>query len=587
MKKTIRYIISGAFLLICLSVQSQVNDIRYYRHRADSLIGVLERPDLPRDTAYWAMLLDSLSWTIYNLETAICSREQVHGYWDGWPQHFDSLNAKKLVQIASVIVPYEDKQDELNAKKLGFLHPLYYQYAIWQGTIYFESRWQKLPQRITQVADAFIQTVERLKAESDSARIVSLIDSLWSFTGFIRNHYGGTIYDTLSGPVMLKTKALTEKKLGKTPLAYRSILFETINLSDADLARAEAVLTKSLWQYKSAGLENTWLPYKKSACALIALYKKAGRYSDWATVLDDLYEATKIYNPQGLMAQDMVGIEDFTDWQDFASNFHQLGRMFAQKVYNYEKSIEYYEKSLEVTNRYGGNQPVAESYKNSSEFQLAWAYHSMDRIDLADPIFEKNLNNGNRLSEVADYYLATQRPRKAEICLLKSLKKSQPASAQFLWQLKRLAWVYKTDAQFEKADSVLIEIISNIEKQHKTESRIYCMALRDLGLVRSNQGNFREAETYLLQAAESLKKKLEGKSITPRQFGSGWEEGNHPDYAECLNSLGIFYNTLGQFQKAEQCYFTALDIHREIHRQGTFSQDRDIALLLNNLGVTY
>ena len=52
---------------------------------------------------------------------------------------------------------------------------------------------------------------------------------------------------------------------------------------------------------------------------------------------------------------------------------------------------------------------------------------------------------------------------------------------------------------------------------------------------------------------------LEALSIDEQTLGI-----NHPDYASSLNNLGVLYNDLGNYNKAEYYYLKALKIRKNI-----------------------
>lgn len=63
------------------------------------------------------------------------------------------------------------------------------------------------------------------------------------------------------------------------------------------------------------------------------------------------------------------------------------------------------------------------------------------------------------------------------------------------------------------------------------------------------QGYLKEAIDYVLKAKE----------IRERLFGK-----THLDVADCLNNLGVIYDDLGRFEKAEDFYKQALSIRKII-----------------------
>ena len=96
----------------------------------------------------------------------------------------------------------------------------------------------------------------------------------------------------------------------------------------------------------------------------------------------------------------------------------------------------------------------------------------------------------------------------------------------------------------------------------------YATCLNNLGVLYKTQGNYSAAEQYYLESLRILKEVL---------------GENHPDYATSLNNLGGLYDTQGNFSAAEHYYLESLQIRKEVLGEN----HPDYASSLNNLGGLY
>ena len=96
----------------------------------------------------------------------------------------------------------------------------------------------------------------------------------------------------------------------------------------------------------------------------------------------------------------------------------------------------------------------------------------------------------------------------------------------------------------------------------------YAKSLNNLGVLYDVMGDYLKAEQFYL---ESLK-------IRKSVLGE-----NHPDYAASLNNLGVLYRTSGDYSEAEQFLLESLRIRKSVLGEN----HPDYATSLNNLGVLY
>ena len=142
-------------------------------------------------------------------------------------------------------------------------------------------------------------------------------------------------------------------------------------------------------------------------------------------------------------------------------------------------------------------------------------------------------------------------------------------SEQYSTSLNNLGLIYHQTNRDEKAIE-FYNLSLNLQNQRNTN---YAITLENIGVSHAELGQFQEAEQYLLQAAEIVRK----------------EEGELSlYYANVLNNIGWMYMNMHDYSKAETNYQSALDIRTKILGEDhptTIISIRNLALLYTSAGV--
>jgi CHAT domain-containing protein/tetratricopeptide (TPR) repeat protein len=141
-------------------------------------------------------------------------------------------------------------------------------------------------------------------------------------------------------------------------------------------------------------------------------------------------------------------------------------------------------------------------------------------------------------------------------------------AVEFVSAANRLAKVYESLGQYEKAVPIFLQSMEILEKTKGVNDLAYATIMNNLGIVYKNMGHPEKAEPLMLRAKEIRKK-------------AGGEESN--DYANSLNNLAVLYSGLGQHERAENYYSKAGAIFKKM--KGPTSAEYIICL--TNLGSEY
>ena len=249
---------------------------------------------------------------------------------------------------------------------------------------------------------------------------------------------------------------------------------------------------------------------------------------------------------------------------------------------DYNKSIEYYEKELEIIkNIFGDNwQYITASYNN-----LGTSYYGLGDYSKAIEYYEKvlkimkNIPESNYLGVIAppynnlgvsydglgNYKKASEYYEKALEIIKNTLGENHPNVAQSYSNLGcsciRLGDYKKAIEYCEKA----LEIRKNTFGENHPDVAI---SYDSLGGSFSGLGDHKKASEYYEKALEIRKNTL---------------GENHPEVAHSYSNLGSSYNGLGDYKKAIEYCEKALEI-----RKNTLDENHpDVAYCYNNLGVYY
>ena len=214
--------------------------------------------------------------------------------------------------------------------------------------------------------------------------------------------------------------------------------------------------------------------------------------------------------------------------QGVAASFVSLGNAY-YALGQYEKAIDYYQRSLDLSKKINDRQGEANSLGN-----LGVVYQSLGQYKKAIDYHQKSLDIKKEISD-----------RQGEVASLGNLGNAYYSLEQY----------QKAIDYYQRSLDLSKEIN---DRQGEANS------LNNLGEVDQSFGQYEKAIHYHQQSLD-IKKNI----------------GDRQGIAHSLGGLGLAYNSLGQYQKAIEYYQQSLTIKKEIgDRSGE-------AFSLNNLGVTY
>ena len=214
--------------------------------------------------------------------------------------------------------------------------------------------------------------------------------------------------------------------------------------------------------------------------------------------------------------------------QGVAASFVSLGNAY-YALGQYEKAIEYYKLSLDLSKKINDRQGEANSLGN-----LGVVYQSLGQYKKAIDYHQQSLDIKKEISD-----------RQGEVASLGNLGNAYYSLEQY----QKAIEYYKLSLDLSKKID---------DRQGEANS------LNNSGEVYQSLGQYEKAIHYYQQSLD-IKKNI----------------GDRQGIAHSLGGLGLAYKSLGQYQKAIEYYQQSLTITKEIgDRSGE-------AFSLNNLGVTY
>jgi tetratricopeptide (TPR) repeat protein len=305
------------------------------------------------------------------------------------------------------------------------------------------------------------------------------------------------------------------------------------------------------------------------------------------TIWGNMLAKMSLLNDMGLYAeageigeQCLVDFNDLENETNWSKTLHNVGDVYDSQG-QYDKAIEYYEKSLVIRLKaFGPDHPdVGASYNN-----LGVAYDSQGQYDKAVEYYKKSLvirlkafgsdhsivsqsynNLGNVYDSQGQYDKAIEH---FEMSLVIRLKAFGPEHPDVGASYNNLGSVYYRQGQYDKA----------IEYYEKSLV-IYLKALGvyhpDVGASYNNLGNVYNFQCQYNKAIEHYEKCL---VIYLKALGP-----DHPDVGQSYSNLGNVYNYQDQYDKAIEYYEKSLVI-----RLKAFGSDHpDVGASYNNLGSVY
>jgi len=145
------------------------------------------------------------------------------------------------------------------------------------------------------------------------------------------------------------------------------------------------------------------------------------------------------------------------------------------------------------------------------------------------------------------------------------LRKDSLWTTSYITICNKLVNVYLGIRQYQKAESIILEVKEIREKIFGKEHPEYAKSCSILAFVYWSMGQYDKAEPLYLEAKQ-IREKVQGKE--------------HPDYATACDNLAILYWSKGEYDKAEPLYLESKQIREKVLGK----EHPDYAKTCKNLG---
>ncbi|XP_047123111.2 uncharacterized protein LOC105846128, partial [Hydra vulgaris] len=269
-----------------------------------------------------------------------------------------------------------------------------------------------------------------------------------------------------------------------------------------------------------------------------------------------------------------------------ARSLNNIGTAYSIKG-EYDRTIKYYQKSLEVNKHIHEDQPhpdvasilnnLGTAYRNKGKFDQAIKYYKesleMNKLIHKD---QPHSNLAGSLNSLGNAYCNKGKYDRAikyyeeSLEMNKLIHKDQPHS-DIASSLNNLGTAYKNKGEYDQAIKYYEESLEIKKLIHKDQLHPdVASSLNNLGNAYSDKGEYERAIKYHQESLEM------NKLIHKDQ--------PHPDVARSLNNLGNAYGNKGEYDRAIKYYEESLEINKLIHKN---QPHPDVATTLNNLGNGY
>ena len=422
---------------------------------------------------------------------------------------------------------------------------------------------------------AFVASAQKIPTERESVTLFKQALEL-----FEKEKYREAI------PIAERAQQLAEKEFGKVDSTYAEILNLLGQLHDeeAHYKEAESYYLEALALRRKLFTGNH--PQLASSLNNIGyLYTGSGRYSEAeAFYLEALKMRRSLYK---------------TDHINLAFSVNNLALLY-DEIGRFTEAEPLYKESLAIRRRLfpGDNNKVQVAIGN-----LALFYLERGRLKEAEPLMEESTAMSTRLyndqpslitpyNNVAYFYLLFNLPEKAEYYAIKSLDlcksllpKTHPIYAQ---TMLNVAVLYSQLKRFSEAEVMYKESLTIFKQLYQNDHQRLAWSLRKTGDFYDANGKSSQADS-LYQEALSMAKRL-GQKAPPELLpdilfsrayllhktgrhdyaGVLFDEAltlsklvynsHHPKLAAVFKDCAKFYDSRGQYDKAESLYEKNLDI---------------------------
>ncbi len=304
-------------------------------------------------------------------------------------------------------------------------------------------------------------------------------------------------------------------------------------------------------------------------------------YAISVQLMGEFYQRNAKYVKAELFFQEVVNIRKKilpANHPDYAVSLHSLGEVYRAQGF-YEKAALALIEAEEIEFR---DLPQSDPEYMNKLSRLSTLYIQSGQYEKAEPLYiiakditgnlpGEEIAYAKALNQLASLYRSMYQYEKSETMINEAIeiykKVKEETSPGYALLLYRLASLYTSMNNFEKAEPLFISAM-NIYKTAQGKSLNYSSCLNGLGLLNLHQGNYKEAEQYLLESL-AIKVKISGKG--------------KQEYAIGANNLAELYTATGLYRKAEPLYFEAL----AIIKKGSGENNPIYSAILRNIAVLY
>tara|TARA_B110001452_G_scaffold24402_1_gene19293 strand:- start:149 stop:1798 length:1650 start_codon:yes stop_codon:yes gene_type:complete len=278
---------------------------------------------------------------------------------------------------------------------------------------------------------------------------------------------------------------------------------------------------------------------------------------------------------------DKLSSFNINEENEIAGNFYgSLANQF-KFIADYNKAIEYYEKSLAIKLKVHGDQhpSTSTSYNNlgfvwddKGEYDKAIQYHKKSLAiylkvhgdQHPDTAISYN-NLGVVWKNKGEYDKAIEYYEKSLAIRLKVHGDQHPSTGR---SYNNLGAVWDDKGEYDKAIEYLEKSLAIDLKVHGDQHPSTGRSYNNLGLVMNGKGEYDKAIQYL-QKSLAINLKVHG--------------DQHPSNGVSYNNLGLVWRNIGEYDKAIQYHKKSLAIMLKVHGE----QHHSTAICYNNLGNCY
>jgi len=240
----------------------------------------------------------------------------------------------------------------------------------------------------------------------------------------------------------------------------------------------------------------------------------------------------------------------------FNKNIHRLYQQgdYAKALSVAKEAVAYAEKnfgrkSLEAASFYS---TLATIYSLNRQYQNSEVFR-LKGLKIIEEAFGPNSPEvAVKLGSLGAHYYSQKKYDMAEEVLKRGLKILESNfgtdSTELLGLLNNLAVTEVAMGNSESAKKIFLRTV-NLYKTHKIMNLDYAIALRSMANFYLDKNEFEKAESMLLEII-NVYHKLEKKG--------------HPDYADFLSELAVFFKNKKEYNLAENCYIDSFEIRARV-----------------------